>query len=179
MARYTDTRLTGTRPAHTPAWPWPVRAGWALCLVVGLGLTGCAGSAPAAEPTPSASATTPATAEATAPTAPALEPIGTATDNQPFFDAVITAALAADPNQGGRGYIDALSAAGFDKAQMEVTADTTTEGKPADSIQFSVRFNGECIVGQNGPSSGGYHSMVAPILGSETCLVGATRQIDW
>lgn len=171
MARYADT------PGRCGA----VTAAWAACLVVSLGLTGCAGSP--ATPTPTPTLTAPAisggTAAPAAPAAPELVPNGTAGDNQPYFDAVIAAAIAAEANPGGRGYIDALTAAGFDRSQMEVTADTTTQGEPADSLQFSVRFNGECIIGQNGPSSGGYHSMVAAILGSGTCLVGATRQIDW
>ena len=40
----------------------------------------------------------------------------------------------------GRAYIDALVAAGFDKAAMQVTPDQTTVGNPAESIQFSVRW---------------------------------------
>jgi hypothetical protein len=153
----------------------------AICLAVGIGLAGCIAAAGAPE-SPAQSAPAGATTTPTAPSAPVapeLVPAGTATDNQPFFDSVIAAVLATEPNPGGRGYLDALAGAGFDKAQMEVTADTTTKGEPADSIHFSVRVNDECIVGQNGPSSGGYRSIVAPLLGSGRCLVGATRQIDW
>ena len=151
---------------------------WAACLVLGLGLAGCS-AAPVdrAEPTPTASATASPTPTEAAP--PALVPEGTAAENLPYFDSVITAALAADPNVVGRGYIDALVAAGFDKTMMEVTADTTTKGEPADSIQFSVSIAEECLIGQNGPSTGGYHSALAPLLATGTCLVGATRQIDW
>ena len=151
---------------------------WAACLVLGLGLAGCS-AAPVdrAEPTPTESAVASPTPTEAAP--PALVPEGTATENLPYFDSVITAALAADPNVAGRSYIDALVAAGFDKTMMEVTADTTTKGEPADSIQFSVSIAGECLIGQNGPSTGGYHSVVAPLLATGTCLVGATRQIDW
>ena len=151
---------------------------WAACLVLGLGLAGCS-AAPVdrAEPTQTESATASPTPTEAAP--PALVPEGTATENLPYFDSVITAALAADPNVAGRSYIDALVAAGFDKTMMEVTADTTTKGEPADSIQFSVSIAGECLIGQNGPSTGGYHSVVAPLLATGTCLVGATRQIDW
>ena len=62
---------------------------------------------------------------------------------------------------------------------MEVTFDRTQADLAADSIQFSVRVHGECLIGQNGPAAGGYHSIVADVLGSDTCLVGSTRQIDW
>jgi hypothetical protein len=85
---------------------------------------------------------------------------------------------APDPSAGGRAFIGAL-AAGFATSAMEVTADTTTIGDPADAIQFAVRFAGECLVGQFGPKSGGYHSAVRPPLGTGGCLVGRTRPIDW
>ncbi len=154
-------------------------AAWSACLIVGLGLAGCApaSDAPAA-PTSSSQPSTaaPAPTEAAPPT---LTPDAPAADNLPYFDSVVAAILATEANPPGRTVIDALAGAGFDKAAMQVTADTTTEGKPVDSIQFSVLVNGECLVGQNGPSSGGYHSAVTPLLGSGTCLVGATPQIDW
>jgi hypothetical protein len=161
------------------------RAGaWTACLILGLGLAGCSTAAGAPEPPIAASATD---TSATSPAAPApteaaalvLAPDAPAADNLAFFDSVVATILATEANPPGRTVIDALAGAGFDKAAMEVTADSTTEGKPVDSIQFSVHINGECIVGQNGPSSGGYHSAVTPLLGSGTCLVGATPQIDW
>jgi hypothetical protein len=150
----------------------------AACLIVGLCLSGCA-AAPAAGPaTPTASAESPAPAPTEA-TAPAYDPAGTAAENLAYFDSVVAATIAVEANPPGRTIIDALIAAGFAKEDLEVTADETTKGEPADSIQFSARVNGECLVGQNGPSSGGYHSVVAPLLATGTCLVGATRQIDW
>ncbi|WEO75845.1 hypothetical protein BJQ94_10655 [Cryobacterium sp. SO2] len=155
----------------------------AACLIVVLALAGCAGTAATPAPSTAASTTEPSASEAapspTEPAAPVLLPTGTATDNLPYFDSVITATLATEANPPGRTLIDALVAAGFEKDHLEVTADTTTMGKPADSIQFAVKFNAECLVGQNGPSSGGFHSVVAPMLATGTCLVGATRQIDW
>jgi len=168
VARILDAPVRQSRRATT----------WTACVVLGLVLAGCSATpGDASTPTPSASATT--TPTPTEAAAPALLPEGTAAENLPYFDAVITAALTADPNTAGRGYIDALVAAGFDKSTMEVTSDTTTKGEPADSIQFSARVNGECLIGQNGPSSGGYHSIATPLLATGTCLVGATRQIDW
>ena len=172
MARIFKGRTRPTRTAVT----------WAACLIVGLGLAGCADTP---GPTPAASSSaSPGDAESTDPaaptevTAPEFVPAGSATENLAYFDSVVTATLATEANPPGRTVVDALAAAGFDKAQMQVTADLTTEGKPVDSIQFSVRINEECLVGQNGPSSGGYHSAVTPLLGSGACLVGATRQID-
>lgn len=110
--------------------------------------------------------------------APVLIPEGTAADNLPFFDAVNAATLAADPAAGGQAIIDGLVAAGFPKAEMEVSSDTTSIGEPADSIQFAVRWQGQCILGQNGPATG-YHSSVVSQLDTGRCLIGVTRAIDW
>jgi hypothetical protein len=149
-----------------------------------LGTTGCtfAGAAPTASPpsgTPSASVEPQPEPRPTPTAAPALRPALSASENLTFFDSVNLAVVAANGSAGGRDFIDALAAAGFDRAAMEVTADTTTIGDPSDSIQFAVLFQGECLVGQFGPASGGYHSAVRPALGTGGCLVGQTRPIDW
>ncbi|MBU4466432.1 MAG: hypothetical protein KKH75_11365, partial [Actinobacteria bacterium] len=65
----------------------------------------------------------------------------------------------------GRAYVDALVAAGFDKTAMQVTNDTSTVGDPAESIQFSVRWGSECLVGQVGPTIGTPVTAVLPVLG--------------
>ena len=96
-----------------------------------------------------------------------------------LFDAVNLGVAAANASAGGRDFIDALVTAGFDKSQMEVTADRTTVDLQADSVQFAVLFSDECLVGQYGSASGGYHSAVRPALGTGGCLVGETRPIDW
>lgn len=143
-----------------------------------VGLTACT----FAEPEPTAPATarpTPSDPGAATPTAPEFRPELSATENLAYFDWVNGGVVAANASAGGRDFIDALVAGGFDKAQMQVTSDTTTEGKPADSVQFSVLFQGECLIGQYGPASGGYHGAVRPPLGTGTCLVGQTRPIDW
>ncbi len=90
-----------------------------------------------------------------------------------------TAVVAADDSASGRDFIDALIAAGFDRDAMQVTADRTTVDLQAGSVQFSVRLGDECLVGQYGPASGGYHGAVRPALGTGGCLVGQTRPIDW
>lgn len=138
------------------------------------GLAGCTG-----DPAPTQSATPTAEPTEAPPAPPTLRPDLSATENLPYFDSVNTAVVAADPNAGGRAFIDALVAGGFDKAAMQVTADRTTIDEPADSVQFSVAFQGECLVGQYGPASGGYHGAVRPMLGTGACLVGQTRPIDW
>ena len=150
-----------------------------------LGIAGCTGMSPQTVPSTTASASAPPTASASvgaepAPTTvPSLRPELAASENLATFDLVNQQVIAADPDAGGRDFIDALVAAGFDKAAMQVTSDTTTIGDRADSIQFAVRFQDECLVGQYGPKSDGYHGAVRPLLGTGGCLVGETRPIDW
>jgi hypothetical protein len=155
-----------------------VPAALAASLVV-LMLSGCVGGGPGASRSPSASATAPASdAPAPAPDAAAqLVPGGTAAENKPFFDSVNQALIAANPAAGGKEFTSGLRDSGFDIAAMQVTPDTTTVGVAADSIQFSVRWGDECLIGQYG--HGAYSSIVAPVLGTGTCLIGQTRPIDW
>jgi hypothetical protein len=153
------------------------------CILLGFALAGCSATPPAAPKSPASaeetrSAPSGAPERATAPV-PTLTPALSASENLAYFDWVATDVLAGNPSAGGKAFIDALAAAGFDKTAMEVTFDSTAADLAADSIQFAVRFNGECLVGQTGPASGGYHSVVTALLGTGRCLVGATRQIDW
>ncbi len=150
-------------------------------------LTGCSGGQDIAAPATSASILDPATDSPTvSPTAPAsgpaqaaLEPEGTAADNLPLFTDVTNTVWASPDQVSGRAYVDALVAAGFDKAAMQVTPDQSTVGNPAESIQFSVRWGQECLVGQVGPTTGSPVTVVVPVLAEGTCLVGETRPIDW
>jgi hypothetical protein len=144
-----------------------------------VGVAGCvAGPASTVTHAPTSPATTaPATPVSDA--ASALRPELSASENLAFFDSVNIDVVAANGAAGGRDFIDALVGAGFDKTQMQVTADRTTVDLQADSVQFAVLFQGECLVGQYGPASGGYHSAVRPALGTGGCLVGQTRPIDW
>ena len=151
-------------------------------VVVVLGLAGCSllpqSQRPTASSVPSAAA--PVTSdgrEATA--APGVRPELPAADNLAFFDSVNLGVVAANDSAGGRDFIDALTAAGFDRSAMQVTADRTTVDLQAGSVQFSVRLGDECLIGQYGPESGGYHGAVRPALGHGGCLVGQTRPIDW
>ena len=142
-----------------------------------LALTAC--TAPSPQPAELRTVATSPT-ETPAPVEPAaLKPDGTAADNLPFFDSIAQSVVAATPDAGGEAFINALVAAGFAKADMEVGFDRTSVDLAADSVQWSVRFNGECLIGQFGPASGGYHSIVTPILATGSCLIGTTRPIDW
>jgi hypothetical protein len=129
---------------------------------------------------PVASGTTSPTATATAPAVPALVPGGTAKDNLPLFRAVTDRVWAGKSRDHGRAYVDALVKAGFDKKAMQVTPDRSTVGNPAESIQFSVRWNdGQCLIGQVGPETGRAVTTVMPGLTDGACLLGVTRAIDW
>jgi hypothetical protein len=140
-------------------------------------LAGCTSAAPAAAPSDTATPTPTISNPEETPAPLALKPEGTALQNIEFFDSVMSPFLTDTPDTGGREIIDHLVAAGFDKSQMELTPDTTAVGLEADNIQFSVRMNNTCLVGQSG--NVGYHSLAAPILSTGTCLVGNTRAIDW
>jgi hypothetical protein len=132
-----------------------------------------AASSPAAAPSASSAP------EDSEPSAPALVPDGTAADNLPVFAAVTAAVWATDDRGAGRAYVDALVQAGFDRSAMQVTHDRSTVGDPAESIQFSVRWGQECLIGQVGPATGEPVTTVMPVLAEGTCLVGNTRPIDW
>jgi hypothetical protein len=157
----------------------------AMATVLSLGA--CSNPDPAESPgrsgvptvSPSSSPLASAAPSATEPTAPVLAPQGSAEDNLPLFSAV-TAAVWASPDQvSGRAYVDALVAAGFDKAAMQLTPDQSTVGNPAEAIQFSVHWNDACLVGQVGPATGAPVAVVVPALANGSCLIGSTRPIDW
>lgn len=177
MARHPER--TGSHSRIAAARPVVVAA-----VVAGVvALAGCTGPAPVS---PSGSPTTgggtptsTASPTATATTPPVLVPNGTAVDNLPVFTAVTDSVWDSADRGSGRAYIDALVAAGFDKTAMQVTNDTSTVGNPAESIQFSVRWGEECLVGQVGPATGEPVTVVVPVLAEGTCLVGETRPIDW
>lgn len=151
-------------------------------LVALLALSGCTGAAPDPAPAPATTAPLDSSASTSSPTtapAPTFAPDGSAADNLPYFSQIV-ASVAAGPNPvSGRAYIDALVEGGFDKASMQVTQDESTIGNPAESIEFSVRWGDQCLVGQVGPSIGAPVSTVLPGLSSGGCLIGQTRSIDW
>jgi hypothetical protein len=142
-----------------------------VAALAALVLAGCV-DAPAPTPEPT---TAPTTAPGT--TEPELDLEGTAADNVEYFDAVNAELIAAGGTLDGRAFIDNLIAAGFPKSDMEVTSDVTAINGAADNIQFAVRLNGGCLIGQYG--NVGYASTTASLLATGRCLVGQTRLIDW
>lgn len=145
----------------------------ALCLTVAI--AGCS-----SQPAPVATAT--ATPTITAPTpqptsAPTLKADGTALQNIAYFELVLQQLLEVNGNPTGREIIDHLVVSGFDKSQMEVSASKTAIGGKVDSVQFSVAMGDSCLIGQWFP--GEYNAITAPLLGTNTCLVGKTAPIDW
>ncbi|MCU1544939.1 MAG: hypothetical protein JWP30_39 [Homoserinimonas sp.] len=148
----------------------------ALTVGVALALAGCTGMGEAPDPKPSQVATKPSQTPTAAPD-PVLQPAGTASDNLAYFDFVNEALIQANADPDGRAIIDNLTSAGFDKATMQVTQDTTPNGHDVDSVQFAVAINGECLIGQWGKD--GYFSSTSPILGTGGCLIGKPRPIDW
>jgi hypothetical protein len=150
-----------------------------IVLLAALGLTGCVPEAAAPEPTETA-VDTPEPSGTPTPT-PEPEPVldlqGTAKDNLRFFNTVNKALVAQGGSLDGRSFIDNLVDAGFSKSTMEVTPDRTTVNVEADQVQFSVRLNGSCLIGQYG--GGKYNGVAAEILATGTCLIGSTRPIDW
>ena len=101
---------------------------------------------------------------------------GSAEDNLPFIDYVLTQAGAGTGLFGSLDAVVALENAGFDRADMEVTSDRTALELAAESITIAVIINGECAMGQW--SSDWYSSAVTPLLGAGTCLVGDTLSLD-
>ncbi|MFB8386641.1 hypothetical protein ACFC3F_05805 [Microbacterium sp. NPDC055910] len=141
-------------------------------------LSGCTDTAPA--PVESATGSAPPTpTETPTPDAVVFLPDGTASDNLPIFRQVVEAVWAGEHNDAGRAYIDALTAAGFDRAAMEVTEDLSTVGHRAESLQFSVLWGSECLIGQVGPATGDPVATVVDALAEGGCLIGRTRPIDW
>lgn len=137
-------------------------------------LTGCVDDP---NPMPTPTETEPSATPTPTPT-PEIQLEGTAGQNQAYFDMVNRRLIDAGGTLDGRAFIDNLVAAGYPKTEMEVTPDRTAIGGAADSVQFSIRINGTCLLGQYGPDIG-YASDAAPLLGTGKCLVGATRPIDW
>ncbi|MFT4229774.1 MAG: hypothetical protein QM602_05745 [Microbacterium sp.] len=151
-------------------------------LFVGLLTAGCAPEPEQTPTSPARSASAVTQSPSPSPTAsagPVLHPDGSAADNLPLFAAVTKKVWGSSNKAKGRAYVDALVRAGFDKAAMQVTKDTSTVGNAAESIQFSVLWEGECLVGQVGPATGKPVTAVMPALEGDLCLVGNTRTIDW
>lgn len=152
-----------------------ITASGVIALAVGMVLTGC--SSPA--PRPSARATTSSHTPAPVPSVlPTLDRAGSAKKNLAYFNFINDRTLAGNGNPTAQQFVDGLAAAGFSKADMQMTADKTTVNLTPGSVQFSVLINGGCLIGQFGSDIGGYHSTVAPVLSTGKCLIGQTVPIQ-
>ncbi|KZX22689.1 DUF6993 domain-containing protein [Rathayibacter tanaceti] len=124
--------------------------------------------------------TTPSSAEASsaAPAPVAYLAGGTAEQNLPVFDRTLRDVAEADPQVAGSAVVDALVAAGFPRDSMQRTADETSVGLDADSVQVAVKLGDSCLVGQYGPRSGGVRAVVAAPIATGACLIGRTVPVD-
>ncbi|MDR6866062.1 hypothetical protein J2Y69_000647 [Microbacterium resistens] len=163
--------LRSNRPS-APGRPVRLTAGMAFAAAMLL-LAGCTpGGGGTKTPTP-----TPTAGEVVE--APALKPEGTAEDNLPFFSAVVAQVWATEQRTSSLAYVDALTTAGFARADMQATYDVSTVDNPAESMQFSVRWGTDkCLIGQVGPSTGEPVATVMPQLAEGRCLIGGTMPLD-
>lgn len=60
---------------------------------------------------------------------------------------------------------------------MQRTADETSVGLDADSVQVAVKLGDSCLVGQYGPRSG-VRAVVAAPIATGACLIGRTVPVD-
>ena len=139
---------------------------------VAFALAGCIPS-----PTPTTTATVQPSPSATPTEAPTIDLAGTALQNLAYFDQVNQALIAKGGTLDGRAFIDGLVAAGYPKSAMEVTPDRTAVNLQADNVEFSIRLNGTCLIGEYGNI--GYASTTGKPFSTGTCLAGTTRKIDW
>lgn len=154
-----------------------------LCLATLAGaallLSACA---PEDEPVPPPSASTssgPKPAETPTPTpAPTLDPGASAEENLPFFLSVIEGVWESDTRGEIRAYVDAVAKAGFDREKMQATADHSTIGRPAETMQLSVLWKDECLIGQFGPDTGAPLARIMAPLEGDVCLLGDTEPIS-
>jgi hypothetical protein len=73
----------------------------------------------------------------------------------------------------GAAFISGLRAAGFAAESLEVSADVTSAGLKAPSIQFAALVGSTCLIGQYGPDGTGYRSVTAAPIATGQCLIGA------
>jgi len=153
----------------------------AMMLAVGVLAAGCtmwADNDEDLEPIPDPVASASATPSSTPTGPPEYVENGSAKDNLAYFDQVnLELESDTDGMPSGRKIVDNLVDAGFDKKAMEITPDRTAIDLAADTIEFTVLIDDNCLFGQYGDFA--YRSVVLPVLDTGKCLVGKTRDIDW
>lgn len=83
----------------------------------------------------------------------------------------LAAVAAGSPKPGTEQIRQALTAAGFPAATLEVTASRTPTGLDVDSVEAAAVQGGECVIGQI--RDGKVTVTVLPVLASGKCFVGA------
>lgn len=135
--------------------------------------------APAPAEPPTVVKTPSATAAATAqPIVPETRFSADMTESQAtdFFNHV-AGNVAGTGSMDGAQYVQAFRDLGVPDDIIQVTSSDTTIGVPAESIQFSIRWGSTCIIGDVG--HGSFTSTVAPATHWESCLLGATRPLEF
>lgn len=83
------------------------------------------------------------------PTVAADATVGTtAVESKAAFDQAAQRVTSATSTPTTAAFIDELALTGFDPSSIETGSDTTTEGKPADALFWSVEFPDGCLIGQ-------------------------------
>lgn len=147
-------------------------------LALGLSVALLSGCSLLEGPTPS----TPVRTEVPEPEqAPVLVPGGSAEDNLPFFTETLRAFTESEQPVKGQPVTTALIEAGFDKALMQVSFDTSKTGLDADNIFVSVRYGEDCLIGQVVAEDRSFVAKNEPALGPDKsiCLIGNTNPITW
>jgi len=137
-------------------------------------LIGCTN---ASDPAPEETVSVPAETEAP----PEFVPGGSAQDNEEFLRYTLRQAIRGGLEINGVNLVNTVTTAGFDRAAMQVSYDTSATGLPADNIFISVRFGDSCLLGQVVTADKTVFTSVQPAVGPDKtiCLIGQTRPIDW
>ena len=161
----------------TSARPLTRRVGAAVfaAALVAAALTACVPGDPMPTPTDGTKSATPTPTPTKPP--PVLDPEASAEENFEFWEYLVELMYDSYQMVDGSVMIQSLVDNGFNKADMELTPNETAIGERADSVVFSVRFQGECLIGQIAPTW--WSADRAPILGTGKCLIGTTRPIDF
>ena len=121
------------------------------------------------------------TQQAVPETPPADVEPGSADGQLGAFSEALNAFAAGEQPVAGREIVDAVVGAGFNKAMMQVSFDTSRTNLIADSLYVSVQIGDQCLLGQVVTESRAVVTDIAPAIGPEQniCLIGDTRPIDW
>lgn len=111
--------------------------------------------------------------------APEFIPGGTAEENLPYFAHVLRSYGEGTGAVRGQPIVDAVVAAGFDPALMQVSFDQTKTNLVADNIFVSVRVDASCLIGQVVSEDRSTFAVVEPAVGpnGDICLIGNTAPI--